>query len=85
MKNNTIKEFERAKKALRAILEYEPTEVVYDKFAYTRLVDSYRAAAAARGLGEVYESEEEYEEDEEDEYINDLLDGLPDDDEGDRD
>ena len=53
---------EKYKDCLEAIRTYSPKEVVYDDFAYHRMIDSYRQAAAS-ALNKDYESSlDEYEE-----------------------
>ncbi len=38
-------ELDEAKRRLRAIINYEPNEIAYDKFAYDRMVKGFRDVA----------------------------------------
>ena len=40
-----LKWSDRVWEALEAIRDYEPSEIVYDEFAYKRMVESFRSAA----------------------------------------
>ena len=42
MESSKIQQLEEC---LRAILDYRPSEICYDEFAYNRMVESYRDAA----------------------------------------